>query len=153
MHCSENLKHIFPVMKLRCLIPNFYIHSCVWVRFIYFQDWSYLESFFLYCLRELSAQLQERRERQGTAAKQGLAASGSPCPPLVSCGWAESSHKWLTCKFSMWKIIDHKWKQSILVVNFLFVLRVNEIANRTFILDSHLPSISSVQYSGGHHSC
>ncbi len=25
-HCTENLKHIFPEMKLRGLFPNFYIH-------------------------------------------------------------------------------------------------------------------------------
>jgi hypothetical protein len=33
----------------------------------------------LYCVRELSAQLQEQREGQGTANKQWLAAV--PCPP------------------------------------------------------------------------
>jgi hypothetical protein len=32
----------------------------------------------------------------------------------------------------------------ILVVNFLFGLRVNEIPNKTFILDSHRPFICSV---------
>jgi hypothetical protein len=32
--------------------------------------------------------------------------------------------------------MDHKWKQLILVVNFLFGLRVNEIPNKTFILFS-----------------
>jgi hypothetical protein len=26
MYCTENLKQIFPEMKLRGLIPNFYIH-------------------------------------------------------------------------------------------------------------------------------
>jgi hypothetical protein len=36
----------------------------------------------------------------------------------------------------------HKWKQLILVVNFLFGLRGNEIPNKTFILD--WPSICSV---------
>ncbi len=55
-------------------------------------------SIFLYCLSEFSAQLQERREGQGTAAKQWLAAV--PCPPLRSCGWAESSDKWPTYKIS-----------------------------------------------------
>ncbi len=28
-HCAENLKHIFPEMKLRILLPNFYIHVSV----------------------------------------------------------------------------------------------------------------------------
>ncbi len=85
--------------------------QCVWERFIYSHEWSYLES-------------EVRREGQGTASKQWLAAV--PCPPLCSCGWAESSHKWPTYKFPIWEIMDHKWKQLNLVVNSLFGLRVNE---------------------------
>ncbi len=61
-------------------------------------------SVFLYCVREISAQLQERREGQGIAAKQGL--STVLCPPLHSCSWAESPHKWPTYKFPIWKITD-----------------------------------------------
>jgi hypothetical protein len=41
--------------------------------------------------------------------------------------------------------MDHKWRQLILVVNFLFGWRVNEIPNKTFILDSHRPSICSLE--------
>jgi hypothetical protein len=37
--------------------------------------------------------------------------------------------------------MDHKWKQIILAV--LFDLRVNEIPNKTFILNSHWPFIWS----------
>ena len=40
---------------------------------------------------------------------------------------------------SQWKL-----KQLVLVVNSLFGLRVHEIPNKTFILDSHLPFIGSV---------
>jgi hypothetical protein len=40
--------------------------------------------------------------------------------------------------------MDHKWKQLILVVNFLFGLRVNEITNKKLILESHRPFICSV---------
>ncbi len=98
-------------------------------------------SIFLYCMRELSAQLQERREGQGTATKLWLAVF--PCLPLRSCGWAGSSHKWPTYKFPIWKIMDHKWKQLILLVIFLFAFRVNETPNKTFILDSHRPFICS----------
>ncbi len=29
MHCTENLKQIFPEMKLRGLVPNFYVHVSV----------------------------------------------------------------------------------------------------------------------------
>jgi hypothetical protein len=36
----------------------------------------------------------------------------------------------LPYKFPIWKNTDHKWKQIILVVNFLFGLRVNEIPNK-----------------------
>jgi hypothetical protein len=37
--------------------------------------------------------------------------------------------------------MHHKWKQLVLIVNFLFGLRVNEITNKTFMLDPHWPSI------------
>ncbi len=29
LHCTDNSKHIFPEMKLICLVPNFYIHVSV----------------------------------------------------------------------------------------------------------------------------
>jgi hypothetical protein len=29
LHCTENLKHIFPEMKLSGLVPSFYIHVSV----------------------------------------------------------------------------------------------------------------------------
>ncbi len=38
---------------------------------------------FLYYMRDLSAQLQEQREGQGTAAKQGLAAQSPVIPTHV----------------------------------------------------------------------
>ncbi len=47
------------------------------------------------------------------------------------------------------KLWDHKWKQLILAVNFLFGLRVNEIPNKTFIFDSHWPFICTAVYSKG----
>ncbi len=86
------------------------------------------------CFPLLCERTFERREGQGTAAKQGLAAV--PSPLLRSCGWAESSHKWPTYKFPIWKITDHKWKKLILVVDFLFGLRVNrpQINNLYWIL-------------------
>jgi hypothetical protein len=65
---------VFPETKLRGLVPNFYIHVagrdlCIPTNGVLFGT-----SIFLYCLRELSAQPQERREGQGTAAKQWLVA-------------------------------------------------------------------------------
>ncbi len=68
------------------------------------------------CWSELSAQPQERKGGQGTAANHCLAAV--PCPPLGSCGWAKSS---LTQYSTM------------------------EIPNKTFILDYHRPFICSVE--------
>jgi hypothetical protein len=59
-------------------------------------------SIFLYCVRELSAQPQERREGQGVAAKLWLEAV--PYPPLDSLGWAKSLHKWPTYKFPIGKL-------------------------------------------------
>jgi hypothetical protein len=82
VHCTENLKHTFPEMKLCGLTPNFYIHvnrSVLFIPTIVFFE----ISIFLYCVRELLAQPQERREGQGTAAKQWLAAV--PFPSHRSC--------------------------------------------------------------------
>jgi hypothetical protein len=87
MHYTENLKHIFPEMKLHGVVPNFYIQ--LGVINIFPQLVLFAISIFLYYLRKLSAQPQERWEGQGTAGKQGCAAL--PCPPLHSCGWAKSS--------------------------------------------------------------
>jgi hypothetical protein len=40
--------------------------------------------------------------------------------------------------------MDYKWKQLILVVYVLFGLKVNEIPNKAFLLDSHWPLKVSV---------
>jgi hypothetical protein len=64
----------------------------------------------------------------------------SPVLPQLS----QELHKRSTYKFPIWKNTEHKWKQLILVVNILFGLRVNEIPNKTFILDSHQLFICSV---------
>ncbi len=95
LHCTEKLLTLFPEMKLRELAPNFYIHV-LYLRATYVFPWKVLFriSIFLHCMRELSAQPKERREGQGTAAKQWWRAV--PCPPLRSCDWAKSSHKWPT---------------------------------------------------------
>jgi hypothetical protein len=49
---------------------------------------------------------------------------------LPSSGWWQFPA--LPCKFPIWKNTYHKWKQIILVANFLFGLRVKEITNKTF---------------------
>jgi hypothetical protein len=44
-HCTENSKQIFPEMKLRDLVPNFYIHVLYMCeQFIYSQDRPFLDS-------------------------------------------------------------------------------------------------------------
>ncbi len=138
VHCTQIFGTYIP--RNETVRPHSpFLHSCIWERFIY------SHVLFLCCVkreRELLAQPQEWTEGQGTASKQWLAAV--TCPSLRFCSWAESSHKWLTYKFPIWKITDHKWKQLILVVNFLFGLRVNEIPDKTLILDSHRPFICSV---------
>jgi hypothetical protein len=79
-HCFEKLKLIFPEMKLRGLIPNFYIHVsgaiCIFPRLVLFRI------SILHCMRELSAQPQERRGGQGTAANHCLTSSSLPFSPL-----------------------------------------------------------------------
>ncbi len=46
LHSTENSKYLFPEMKLRGLIPNFYIHVSRSDFYIYSHDRSYLESLF-----------------------------------------------------------------------------------------------------------
>jgi hypothetical protein len=77
------LKHIFPEIKLRGWFP---ISTFMYLGAIYIFPRLVLFGIFvfLYCVRELLAQLQEQREGQGTAAKKWLVEVS--CPPLRSCG-------------------------------------------------------------------
>ncbi len=79
----------------------------------------------------------------GNCHQVEVGGSSLPSPPLLRL--SREFHKWPNdqhmYKFSIWKITDHKWKQLILVVIFLFAFRVNEIQNKTFILNSHRPFI------------
>jgi hypothetical protein len=93
-----------------------YLHSCIWERFIYSHDRSYLESLFFFIVWEKS-QLNHRSREKGRELPPSTGWLQSlPSPPFL--GWAESSHKWPTYKFPLWKITDHKWKQLILVSQF-----------------------------------
>ncbi len=131
MHCNENLKHIFSEMKTE------YIHVSGSDLYSIFHDWSYLESLVSFIAWE-NSRLNRRRGKKGRELLPAL-----PSAPAVE---PESSHKKLPAdKFPVWKITDHQWKQLILVVSFLFVLRVNEIPKKTFIFDYHRPFTCSVQ--------
>jgi len=132
-------------MKIHGLVPyfyhdisgsNLYIPMIGLIWYLYFLE--------QYCIRELLAQQQELREGRELPPSSGWWQFPA-CPPIRSCGWAKISHKWPTYKFPIWKFTDHKWKQLILVVNFLFGLRVNEIPNKTFTLESHRPFICSAE--------
>ncbi len=71
-----------------------------------------------------------------------LHVSGSNlCIPMISLVWnlyflycaRELSAKLLAnIQFPIWKMMHHKWKHLILVVNFLFGLRVNEISHKIY---------------------
>jgi hypothetical protein len=50
-------------MKLRCLVPNFYIH-CFWEKFIYSYKGSYLESLFS-CIAWKNSRLNCRNGKKG----------------------------------------------------------------------------------------
>ncbi len=64
-HCTENLKHISPEMKLRGLVPIFYLHSCIWERIYLFPLCrSYLESIFS-CIAWENSWLNRRRGEKG----------------------------------------------------------------------------------------
>jgi hypothetical protein len=111
-------------MKQLNLVLNFYIHVSGSVLYIPTIDLMW--NLFLYFVREFSAQPQERKEGQGTAAKQQLAAVPAllPPPPQLSQKFTKITN--------MENYGYHKWKQIILVVNFLFGLRVIKIPNKTF---------------------
>ncbi len=106
-----------------------FLHSCIWKRFIFIPVRSYLESLFSCIAWELSAQLQEQREGQETAAKQRLVAV--PCPVLLR--WRVHLNDRHT-NFQFGKFLIINGNKYSFVVNFLFGLRVNEIPKKTFIL-------------------
>jgi hypothetical protein len=119
-----------------------FLHSCILGRFIYSPDWSYFGiSSLLYCMRQLSV-----NRRSGEKVREVLPSRGwRQFPALPSAPAVEPRvhiNNQLMYKFPYWKITDHKSKQLIHVVNLLFGLKVNEIPNKTFILDFHRSSFA-----------
>jgi hypothetical protein len=88
-------------------------------------------SIFLYCIRTLGS--TAGAERRAGNCRQAEVSSKFPALPSTPVVEPRVHINGPTHKFSIWKITDHKWKQLILVVNFLLGLIVNEITNMTFI--------------------
>jgi hypothetical protein len=103
--------------------PNFYTHVSRSDLYIPMIGLIWNIYFPVLCEITLGSTTEAEKEGQGITAKQWLFAF--PWPALPSCSWAKGSFKWPRFKFSIWKITDHKLKQVIFVINFLFGLRVN----------------------------
>jgi hypothetical protein len=82
-HCTENSKYIFPEMKLRFLVPNFYIHVSGSDLYIFTIGLIWNLYFPALCERALSSTAGVER-RAGNCRPAGLAAF--PYPPLRFCG-------------------------------------------------------------------
>jgi hypothetical protein len=65
-HWTQNLKHIFPEMKLSGLVPTMYFRAI----YIFPRSFLFGISILLYFVSELQAQPQERRQGQEAAAKE-----------------------------------------------------------------------------------
>jgi hypothetical protein len=89
--------------------------------------------------RTLGSTHRSREKGRELPPSRGWPLSAIPCSPLRLLQLSRELTKMTNIQISNLEIKDHKWKQFILVVNFLFGLRVTEIPNKTFILDSHRP--------------
>ncbi len=140
---------------------------CTKIRNIYSQKWNcmalfpistfmYLEATYMYIptighiwnlyfpvlLERILGSAAGMKRRVRNCRQAELGDSSLPSPPLLQLS-REFTYDQNT--IPIWKIMNHKWKQLILVVNFLLGLRVNEILNKTFISDSRRPFIFSAQ--------
>ncbi len=80
-HSTENSKHIFPKMKLRGLVPSFYIHVSG-INLYIPTTGLILNLYFPVLLQRTLGSTTGADRRAGNCGKQGLAAV--PCPPLRS---------------------------------------------------------------------
>jgi hypothetical protein len=121
-----------------------FLHSCIWEQFIFSHPTIGLiwNPYFLYCVIELSAQLYRSGEKGRELLPSSCWRQFPVLPSAVELGVHINDP---TYKLPIWKITDHKWIQLILLDNFLFRLRVNEIPIKIFILNSHRPFLCSIQ--------
>jgi hypothetical protein len=113
-------------MKLRGLVTNFYMH--VSGSDLYIPTVGLIWNLYFPVLHKITL-----NHRSGEKGRELLPSSGwRQFPALPSAPRVQPRVHINDQRTNM----DHKWKQLILVVNFLFGLRVNEIPNKKFILDS-----------------
>jgi hypothetical protein len=81
-HCTENLKHIFPEMKLHGLISNFYIHASGSDLYIPTMGLIWNLYFPVLSDRTLGSTTGEER-RVGTSRQAEVGGSSLPSPRLL----------------------------------------------------------------------
>ncbi len=80
-------------MKLRPLVPNFYIHVSRSDLYIPTIGLIWNLCFLVLCERELWAQPQEQREGQGSAPRPQAVVGGSSLPSPLPLWLSQESHK------------------------------------------------------------
>ncbi len=128
-------------MKLPSLVPNFNIHVSGSILYIPTIGHIWNLCFPVSLERTLSS-ATGAKGRAGNCRQAEVGGSSLPSPPLLQLSREFTDQH---TNFQFGKLQDHKWNQLILVVNFLFGSRVNEIANKPFILDSHRLFLCSAQ--------
>ncbi len=120
-----------------------FLHSCICEQFIYSHYRSYLKSYFP-VLREITLGSTAGAERRTGNCRQ--ASGWQQFPTLFSTPAVEPRvHKWINDQHTNFQLENYGLYMET-IVNFLFGLRVNEIPNKTFLLDSHRPSICSAKF-------
>ncbi len=106
MQCTENLKHIFPEMKLRGLVPSFYIHvsgsdlhiptiGLIWN--LYFPA---------LCDRALSSTAGAERRAGGPAASRVGSSSTLPSAPVVESRLVHINDQHTNVQFGKLRLIN-----------------------------------------------
>ncbi len=96
-----------------------FLHSCIWEWFpVYIPMIGLICNFNFPTLHERTLSSTAEVARRLGNCRQAVV-DGSSLLSHRSCGWAESSHNWQHTKFPIWKIMNLKWKQLIIVVKFL----------------------------------